>query len=456
MKSNILKIAFTAVITAFSFTTNASHLLGGEITWKCQTNNTYIFTLTLYRDCNGTTIATFPQTITNPAGNNITCNFQSITDVTPTCWNQTDPNYPTQYDCNTANDGDPNTYFAGAVQRYIFESGPITLNGTPPANGWEFSWSSCCRPDGNKNTNSAWYYLRSKMYPYIPPGSSAAANVNTCYDNSPVFAENGSPVICLGTKFVYNHLATDRDVDSVAYSFSDPQTAAGVSVAWEPGYSSLLPFPDASEDASNGPVVLDPVSGEMSMEINSFGANANDGSFASCIKVETWRNCQLIAEVYRDVAISVTSGCQVNSAPVTEIDTAIYKKVKKLSDNVYRASLYARDTLQFQILAQDFFDVLPNGVPQTIHFTAGGLQVSNPMNSGTGCLGNVPCAKFTPVAPQTSFSKAQQNRIEFFWSPQCVHLANVSNGCGGVSSTYYFTLKMTDNSCPAPEFLSPL
>ena len=47
----------------------ATHIMGGEITWECISDPTdpnvgqYIFKMKLYRDCDGTTLSTFPQTL---------------------------------------------------------------------------------------------------------------------------------------------------------------------------------------------------------------------------------------------------------------------------------------------------------------------------------------------------------------------------------------------------------
>lgn len=442
------KLLFVLILL-FSFqNSKATHLLGGEITWECSTNGNYIFTLTLYRDCNGINLNTFPQTINNPAGTNITCNFVSQTDISPPCWNPNNTLYPQQITCVAAeNNTGPD--IPGAVEKYVYRSAAVPLNGVPPTAGWEFSWSSCCRPGGNQNTNTGGYYLRAKMYPYTPPGATTANNVSTCYDSSPIFAEDGSPVICTGYKFVYNHLAADLDLDSMSFGFADPLAGSNNPVVWNAGFSSAIPFPDASEDPLNGPVVLDPVSGEMSMEVNQFGTSAGAGSYASCVKIEAWRDCQLIAEVYRDVAVSMQSGCPANVKPSAEIDTALFKQVTRLSTNVYHVEIYPHDTIDFDFSAQDF-DFLPSGSPQTICFEAGGLQVSDPLGSGSGCLGAGTCAKFNPVAPQTGYCQGLQNTINYFWAPDCGHLGTVGNGCGGVTSTYYFTLKMRDDGCPAP------
>ena len=46
-----LLLLFSLVVS--SLNVSATHLLGGEIIWKCQPNGTYKFTLVVYRDCGG-------------------------------------------------------------------------------------------------------------------------------------------------------------------------------------------------------------------------------------------------------------------------------------------------------------------------------------------------------------------------------------------------------------------
>jgi hypothetical protein len=183
------------------------------------------------------------------------------------------------------------------------------------------------------------------MYPYTPPGATAPNNLSTCYDNSPIFAEGGSPVICTGYNFTYNHLAADKDLDSTDFSWASPLQSAGTPIVWNAGYSNAAPFPDASEDASNGPITLDGVSGEVTMLVNSFGTGGTvQGSFASCVSIQAWRDCQLIAEVFRDVAISIRDDCPVNNQPSAEIDTSVYPWIER-NGNIYRTKLFPFDQL---------------------------------------------------------------------------------------------------------------
>ena len=98
--------------------------MGGEITWECLktgvNTGSYIFTLKVYRDCNGITVSTFSQTITvwgHPTVTSITADFISQQDVSPLCDPINSGNQ--QYSC--AN-GD-----LGAVEEYVFQSQPIQL-----------------------------------------------------------------------------------------------------------------------------------------------------------------------------------------------------------------------------------------------------------------------------------------------------------------------------------------
>ena len=52
-----------AVLSLMSFQGYATHLLGGEIVWKCKPNGKYQFTLVLYRECGGISLPTTAQSL---------------------------------------------------------------------------------------------------------------------------------------------------------------------------------------------------------------------------------------------------------------------------------------------------------------------------------------------------------------------------------------------------------
>lgn len=431
MRKFRILLAFLALLMSAQL--SASHLLGGEIYWECTPNGRYIFTLVLYRDCTGINIPTTPQTINGPV--TITANYISAEsgDVTPPCG---DPNFALA--CSAGDEG--------AIEKGVYRSGPVTLTGTPPPGGWEFSWTSCCRPQ-LENTNASGYYLRSVMYPYTPPGATQPLTVNQCYDNSPQFGQDANGVTCPGFKYTFNHLPSDKDIDSLVFDWANPLDGANSPISWSSGFSNTAPFPDGTENALNGPNTVDRFSGEMTMEAYS----PSDGWYTSCVVIQEYRCGQLIGEVYRDVPFAFLDAaiCQANnSTPSAEIDTSVYQNVRR-NGNVYNIQVYPQDTVQFRLTGQDL-DQFSNGFFQTICMKSGGLQLnSNNPASTTGCDGAAPCATLTSQNANGTYCNTIQNTVEFFWVPDCVHLN--FGGCGSASNTYFFTIRMQDDGCAAPK-----
>ena len=88
------KLLFILVSLFVFIEVNATHIMGGEITWECIKDPTdpnvgdYIFTMKLYRDCDGTTLSTFSQTIDvwdHPSVTQISVDFVSSSDISPNC-----------------------------------------------------------------------------------------------------------------------------------------------------------------------------------------------------------------------------------------------------------------------------------------------------------------------------------------------------------------------------------
>lgn len=425
-----------------------SHLLGGEITWECLANGKYIFTMTLYKECGQGAIGLQTSyTISGPVSIPVT--QQQVKEISPVCLGGG------SISCGTSPSGE------GAVERYTYKSGQINLpKGPPPASGWMFTWTECCRPTTVRNGPTGSYYLRAIMYPYTPIGASTAQDEDPCFDSSPYFSELGALTICSGSEFTYNHLAADKDLDSLYIRFADPWESLNGPVSFLSGYSSTSPYPSnlSHPTSANGPIVLDNKTGAISMNIHT----ATAGSYPSCYAIEAWKCGQTasgpapikVAEVFRDVAIVVRNGCNPNNEPSVLIDTATYPDITQVNDKSYFINVYPGDTIDFQLNAKDF-DFLPNGLPQSITFNASGLQASSPMPSGTGCVGVAPCAQFTPVAPQPGFTSPLNNNVRFFWVPTCQHLGAYGfttggNFCNPVSS-FFFSLRMQDDGCPAPE-----
>jgi len=208
-----MKKYLAALFLLTSINLSASHLLGGEITWECKSNGKYQFTLVLFRDCGGTTLPTTAQALANNAGVSISCSYVSTEDILTSCYLGTTS-------CTGSSTGQ------GKIQKYIYRSGDVQLTGTPPVSGWYFSWNSCCRPGTISNLSnpaSAGYYLKSVMYPYTPPGSTIALTASSCYDNSPQFLDQPSPVSCSGDAVEHTQLSFDSESDSLHFGFTSVQ-----------------------------------------------------------------------------------------------------------------------------------------------------------------------------------------------------------------------------------------
>ena len=89
------KILIFYFLLIVSFQAQATHIMGGEITWECIKDQTspdfgrYIFRMKLYRDCDGTSLTTGTQILTVwSSGVNISSiplNWIITNDISPTC-----------------------------------------------------------------------------------------------------------------------------------------------------------------------------------------------------------------------------------------------------------------------------------------------------------------------------------------------------------------------------------
>ncbi|MES2590423.1 MAG: gliding motility-associated C-terminal domain-containing protein [Bacteroidota bacterium] len=411
----------------------ASHLMGGEITWECQGSGQYIFKMKFYRDCNGinTPSVVAISVFNHPSVSTISLSLQSQTDISPSCNTagpsisctnaQSQPGWPTS-----------TSPVAGAVQESVFQSNPITLTGVPPAQGWIFAYSDCCRNGSLTNLQSASSYgftLRAAMYAYN------GQNANSCFDSSPAFLESPSTVICLGAPFKYNHNAYDPDLDSLSFSWAEPLDdfsgvyALGTNPAPVPfttGYSYNSPLPGTTQNPANVPAAINPATGEISF--TSF----TQGYFVTNVKVEAWKCGTLVAEIYREIQV-VLLPCAVNNMPA-------------VTYTAYQATVAAGTLVNFTLNGNDPGVLADGSTPQTLTINASGTQFGTGFtNSSTGCL-NPPCATLSSALPVSGVTNVSTT---FNWQTTCDHISYNAT-CATVANTYTFIFRVKDDFCPAP------
>ena len=462
--------ALTISILLFNYNANASHLVGGEITFECLSSGSnagkMVFHGVLYRACYlGAASLGSNMTINNPlypvygGPSTISMSRTSTSDLlsqlTTNCYDTS-----LWFGCNNtiANGGQM------SVQKNTYQSSPIQVNGIPSSTGSDFWWSSCCRPASTlvKNINGSGYWLRTTMFPYTDPfgntkslGSTSAGP--TCYDSSPEFAQDPSIVLCGKRNSYYVNTTFDVNNDSLVYSLSTPKQSSTSLVTWRSGYSEQYQLPDTSEDTLNIGPFFDSTNGVLRLNTNSpFG-----GYYFTCIKSTSYRNGQKIAEVYRDVVLSIID-CDtiIPSGSTTPMVNASAPtiEIKDATSSSYLTNFHAFYPLGAKIeLDIKTFDagLLPVSPPkmQSVDLTVEGPSISTVPNDTLNCQ-QPPCAFMDSNNVSWNGSIFTDTTIvtaRFEWNTSCQNMADPASAFGyRRSKQFNFTANSYDNWCPIP------
>ena len=417
--------------------------MGGEITWQCITDplsfsqGKYVFTMKVYRDCDGNPLLTGQELLTvhsHPTISSITLNWQTTNDITPqgvgvNC-----------LDCIS----NP----VGAVEEYIYVSQPISLPGIPPADGWHFTWDACCRNGAIDNIvlSSTFspiegFTLRASMFPYTDP-ILGLLPADPCFDSSPIFKEQAKTILCTGYPFSYSNLGFDIELDSLSYSWDDPlddPTVFGFwvynppieppSIPWVAPYSTNNPFP--------GGVTLDPFSGQISYNSNT------SGNYVSVVRADAFKCGQKVASVFREIqgvlinCPTLPTGVQ-NSPPTISAPSGSQNWITNLNPSTglpsYETTVMAGELVDFFVTATDN-DINSLGVLQNLTLEVEGGQLD-------------PLLALSNIASFTITSSSPGNVSgQFIWQSNCEHMQDF--GCGRQGGSYTFNLKAYDDFCPA-------
>ena len=435
------KVLFLVVFFIVGLNLSASHFIGGEITWECNTDplspdyGKYTFFLTIYQDCDGINFsygsnAEYLTVHNNPSLFQINMNFLDTNDISASGVSGAQP----CYNC----DNQPNNQF-GAVREWIYVSLPIVMNGTPPAAGWHFTWGSCCRSSNlTQGMNDDDWTIRSVMYPYTDPSGTVFPNGNICHDNSPIFKEDPKLILCTGYPFSFSHLAFDVELDSLSYSWAEP---LGDNFSYNPANPNAIALPFAPPYTVNSPIPGNPTLNNENGEISFLSNTA--GIFVTCVKVAAFKCGQVVAEVFRDVNVALIScgtlpnGAQ-NSPPVITPPLGPQNWITTLSPSTglpsYETTVMAGELVSFSVVAADN-DINSTGGMQNIFLEVEGGQLD-------------PLLAVSNVATFTVTSSAPGNVTgDFLWQSNCDHMQDY--GCGRQGGAYTFNLKSYDDFCPA-------
>ena len=163
--------------------------------------------------------------------------------------------------------------------------------------GYTAAYQTCCRVDNPNNV-------------FNPSANNVAGSTYNCDipsfpDNSPVF-DTKIDVICQLKKFTLDFAATDKDGDSLAYSFSDayntssPSTASANINPSAPPYNSLTYI--------NGYTASQPLGSQASINPRTgiiSGIAPSAGAYVVCVAARSYRNGVFIAEHRKDFIVNI-------------------------------------------------------------------------------------------------------------------------------------------------------
>jgi len=462
----------TILLMLFVFVnhSSASHLMGGEITWKCIKSGSdvgkYIFTVKVYRDCQGIPIDTNMslEVFNVPGLLSIPLSYVGATDLSPACDAIDGPNSP--FSCNGTNISAGNGN--GAVEEHIYQSEAIAIAGTPDVNGWHFTWSSCCRNSAITNgLAGAGFSLRAVMYSYTDSLGTVFPNGNTCFDSSPKFYEtprtiletgNGYDPLAFSNGFTYSHNAFDEERDSLSYEWGQPIDG------WNSVYDPLNP---------NSIALSFSVPYSYNMPINSIVMNSQtgktwypanqQGNFVTCTKVSAFNCGQLVSEIFREIqVVLIPPTCTLGDTTAGQVGGDTLCNIRPLVQPPFFFPLgspqyqwdtivHCGDTVSFDFIANDY-DFNPNGSQQDLQFTVSSGQFMDYNVSPPALCDNPPCATFEETstgAVPPFITTGGYGSGSFEWITSCNHIIST---CGNDlrPSLYTFVIKVQDDFCPAP------
>ncbi len=292
------KLGFLVSILLISIVGEASHIVGGDMSYVCLGNNQYRFTLSIYRDCRPPNIgggnpaalqSDNPAYISIFQGNGQFYSFDSVFATTtggvivPVEFNNSCvTNVPTK--CLN-------------LMQFIFTA---TL---PPSNtGYNIVFQRCCRNEATLNIRNGGI-TGASFYATVPP-----ANVNC--NNSARFINSPPQIVCVNNPFTFDNSAIDPDGDSLSYELcpsvqgADQNNPKPINTNSSPPFPPVnyrAPYTATNPIASNPNITIDPKTGIIS------GTPNLQGIFAITVCCNEWRNGVRINTIRRDFQVDITN-----------------------------------------------------------------------------------------------------------------------------------------------------
>ncbi|MCB9261250.1 MAG: hypothetical protein H6607_02585 [Flavobacteriales bacterium] len=336
----LLVMGFLTLLTTKTF---ATHLMGADITYTCDSAYAYTVKIVYYRYCAGTAMAN-PSAQTNAvnvktgAKVGITLTLQSIEDITQVCSSVSKPCYP----ANTySNAGMERLTYIGNVDLQSSKYGNMLSSGNCVV---RIETSQCCR-----NTTITTGGANQNFYTY--------ATINVCLapvNNSPQFITDPVAFLCCNKPYYGNVGGFDNlDFDSLSYRFAPPITGYNLYTSYSGSYSYNNPFtvyyPGSLKPPYNNPYASPPIGLFLDEETGRLvftPVNCSEVTIA-VLEITEWRKDsigvpQIIGVTRRDMQYNI-SQCNENNPPKIKTNTIVDIDLTPCQKEVYCFNVTTED-----------------------------------------------------------------------------------------------------------------
>lgn len=274
--------------------------MGSDITYKTISPKKYEITLTVYRDCGGTSLTT-SQSVKVECTSSTWSSYYSLTyigknDITGL-----------SAGCTTTSRCAGIGGYTYGIEEYTFKA-TVDLTSQTTCSEFRFSWTQSAR-NSTITTGAANYQFYTE------------ALVNATVSNTtPIFTTNAAALVCAGEDFVFNNGALDTvDAgDSLSYKLVPPLQAKNSPISYAGSWSATAPltflgFPNPNLPLPSG-FHLDSITGDL-----AFRPTVSGQVPVIVLEITEWRNVggvmTKVGVTRRDIQIMVIN-CGSNNLPV--------------------------------------------------------------------------------------------------------------------------------------------
>ncbi|MFA6260610.1 MAG: gliding motility-associated C-terminal domain-containing protein [Bacteroidia bacterium] len=385
----------------------ATHIVGGSISLKYISGNTYQLTLKVLRDCYNAQAA-FDGMTGGPGSS--PCIIGMFDLGTHGRRQVIDMGAPTVVKLKLSGpecSDEPDVCTELGTYTKLINFSPATYNSNA---GYYFVYQRCCRNKIIQNIVSP-NAAAIAIYAEVPPFGA--------YNSTPEFTSNPFTYLCKDNPYTYNMNFVETDGDSLHYSLitplnglldqnqpatTDPEAGPYPTIAWQPG------FDDTKEIRGSPALSIHPITGQLTVTPTEVGV------FVGAIRVEEFRFGKKLGEVRLELQFSVTN-CLSNPFPAV-----LYKNL----DGTFASGSYAvhiPEKVCFNINLSDFTD--------SLYVKISGNAFNNP---------NI--QQRPTIDSPFSFSGFKNGSTRFCWQTDC--------SLTGLP-IQFFNVEVRDNGCPVPK-----